>query len=774
MSSTDTAASTTDTAYNWDGREHSYVPGDDWQERVDERLRFFSGSDPNLDPVTYEVIRNRLWTINMAHAETITRISGSPVLQALDFNMVILNARGETVMGAPFAQQLSSGAPLLVRYLMEEFADDPGILDGDIFVGNDPWIGANHQMDVLAAMPVFHEGELLAWVCNACHEIDLGGMVPGGWPQNSPDVFHDPVLFAPFKLVDQGVLRKDLARMYQRWSRFPDVLALDLRAQLSGCTFTRRELLDVRDRFGAATLRSAMDRVVESAQRAFVEKMSRIPDGRWTEVRYIDEAMPGDRRNYRLQTTVEKRGDRLIVENAGTDPQIEGPIGITYASFMGAVMAVQAITVLSDQMFSLGGAERQVDLRPTPGLLSCIDHPSSVSGGVVNVLTQEHLLMNIMGRMMVADPELKRDVISGGPEWTMVVLVGENDRGQLIGTALTDALAQGSGARSFKDGIDTSAPAWSPMMALMNVEMIEQFFPIVYLYRRELVDGGGAGRWRGGTGMDFSFFSHRARALEAITNVGGTGVSTPSGTGLFGGYASPTAQVRVAKGTNLAAWFAERRLPGDISALSAQEEFRLRCKSNGTHLLPGDVVESRFAGGAGYGDPLRREPERVGRDVENEYVSLASAHDIYGVVVNEAGTVDAAGTTARRTTLLAERAGWGRADELPHDPAPEPSPPTGEPPRPVHENVVSRDGDGQRVLACADCDTVLSDHRDNYMAGCLVHEAPITAIPLVQDPAYFLDDVMVLRQFCCPGCQVLLATQTLRASEPLIPEMLLA
>src|ERR1700683_5421042 len=135
----------------WDGRLHSYRAAPDWLDRVSAELPLFQEIDEQLDPVTFEVIRNRLWTINIAHGEAMTRISGSPTFQALDFNMCIMTETAEIAMNAPFLQSLAPGSPMAIRYVMENFSGDPGIHEGDVFIGNDPWVGAAHQMDVLVA-----------------------------------------------------------------------------------------------------------------------------------------------------------------------------------------------------------------------------------------------------------------------------------------------------------------------------------------------------------------------------------------------------------------------------------------------------------------------------------------------------------------------------------------------------------------------------------------------------------------------------------------------
>ncbi|WP_198351280.1 hydantoinase B/oxoprolinase family protein [Flavisphingomonas formosensis] len=757
----------------WDGRIHSYRPAHDWLGRVASKLELDSDAVAELDPITFEVIRNRLWTINLAHGETLTRISGSPVFQALDFNMCIMTERGEIAMNAPYLQCLVAGAPLAIRFIMEKFSADPGIEDGDIFLATDPWIGAVHQMDVLIASPVFIDGRLFAWVTNAGHQYDRGGITPGGWPQNAPDVYSDPTIFRPFKIVERGVVRRDLEEMYLRQSRVPDLLALDLRAQIAGCRFAVQQMRELCDQFGPDVVKATMRRVLDNAQLSMQDKLRRIPDGRWSEVRYFDELMPGHRDTYRMQVNITKEGDRIIIDNEGTDRQVSGPLNFVYAAFSGQFLGVVAVTMLYEQMFSIGGAERQIDFCPTPGLLTCADYPAAVSGGVQNVVIHTNAFMNVIARMLACDPELKSDVLASGAGFPLLVLAGSDDRGNYFGTGLMDAVSTGSGGRSTRDGVDTGGATWSPLMKMINVEDTEQFYPILYLYRQELEDSGGAGRYRGGVGMKFAFTPYRAREISAITNTGGQIASTFSAMGLFGGLPSPTCHNIVRKGTNLTEMFAARRMPAAIAELSSTQDILLRGKSNGTPLEPGDVMESTFCGGGGYGDPLLREAEMVARDVLLGYVSVDVARDVYGTVLRADGAPDVAATRSLRSAIRAERSRWRPAGAT-SDCERRPNGftrATGAPPASVHEYIVARDEGDQRVLACAHCSHVLSDYAGNYKEGLLEHSGPVTQIPGVKDPVVFLDEEMRFRRYCCPGCQTLMTMDVVRADEPVLCDM---
>ena len=756
-------------AGDWNGLRHSYRPRPGWKDRVSARVCFHTQRDEAIDPITFEVIRQKLWTINIAHGETITRVSGSPVLATLDFNMSILTEDAEVVLNAPYVQFLNAGAPLGIRYILENYSDRPGIDEGDIFCCNDPWIGACHQMDVLFAAPIFVDGALFGWIANAGHQYDLGGIVPGGWPQNAEDVYSDPIVLPPFKLVERGEMRRDLEALYLRQSRVPDMVALDLRAQVAGAVFARNQIVALCDKFGAGTVKAAMRRMLDEAQEAFRKKLALIPDGVWSETRYIDEALPGNRTAQRTQLTITKHGDRIRVDNAGTDAETPGTNGIPFTTWSGSVTGIISVAMLYEQLFAYGGSERQIDYAPSPGLLTCVDHPTATSGGILQAVTMMNAVQSILSRMMACDETLKPDLVAPCAEFLLPVLVGFDDRDKYFGQAILDSFACGSGARSFGDGVDTSGPTYSPLSMILNVELIEQWYPILYLYRKEDRDSGGAGRWRGGNGLRCAITPYRAKSISIVTNTGGQGVTTQNAPGLFGGYPSPAGHYSIRRKTNLRRLIQSCIMPDDIDALEAEETLRLRAKSNGTSLGPGDVFEVRIGGGGGYADPLERDTALVVRDVVQGAVSVGAAEAVYGVIMTGSDDADLQATADRRAGLLRERASWPAADDASTRYAP--VVPPGESARFVHEYVaVSQQGDSA-VLACARCGHAFCRHGGNYKAGALMKSEPVTGIPSAQDPTFFLDDSFVFRRFCCPGCFVQIATEVARADEPSFLEM---
>jgi N-methylhydantoinase B len=338
---------------------------------------------------------------------------------------------------------------------------------------------------------------------------------------------------------------------------------------------------------------------------------------------------------------------------------------------------------------------------------------------------------------------------------------------------MLDVYGAGSGARSFSDGVNTSGPTWSPLTFLLSVESVEQWYPLLYLYRHELVDSAGAGRWRGGVGYCFAWMPFRAQSMALVDFSGGMANSSYSGAGIFGGYPSPACRLVVSKDTDVLEQFAAQRMPRSVEELHSSERVFLAGKANAVPMETTDVCEGTTCGGGGFGDPLGREPERVARDVAAGYVSVEGAGDVYGVVVGADGAVDAQATEARRRELLAERAAW--------PPAPAPgfgtaTDATGEPELAVHQYLASRDLDGRRVLACRECGHAVCDAADDYKAHLLMDTTTVAAIPGGSgvEPSHFIDEPVEFRRFCCPGCQVLMCTEVVIEGEPVTAELRLA
>ncbi len=376
------------------------------------------------------------------------------------------------------------------------------------------------------------------------------------------------------------------------------------------------------------------------------------------------------------------------------------------------------------------------------------------------------LANQVVGKMLLASPSLRDEVfaVCGASVFPLSAIAGIDAEGQAFGTAFLDPMAGAIGAFGHRDGIDTGGVHWEPKSIMGNVEEQEQTFPILYLYRRELADSGGAGRFRGGNGAAFAMVPHGVASIMHAPSAAGCAV--PTGAGLAGGYPACTNAFRLVAASDVRARFAAGEMPAGMDELNGHE-VAVGPKERGLVQQADDVWEVRWTAGGGYGDPHERTPAAVLDDVREGRVTADWARAAYGVCLltdNNAVAIDEDATMASRAARRAARLG----------------------PAPV---IVVRDGTGQTTLGvsdvlelagdgadrrwrCARCQTLLGMAKDNYKAGAIVEESEITAAnPHIAPPARLVDAPLVLRHYHCPGCAVTLETEIALAGDPLFHDI---
>ena len=311
-------ATDVDQAIKWNGDVYPYVAPAELD--IDDSLELHTEADEAVDPVTYEVLRHALWNVNVEHGESIIRTSGSPICAyGHDFNPAILDEEGGYVFFGKYNLYLAVSSATAVKWTLEYRSQNPGIHEGDMFLTNDPWIGTTHQPDVVIACPIFVEGKLFCWVSNTLHQWDLGGTAPGGFNPMAVDVFWEVPCYPPIKIIEGGEIRRDVEELYTRNSRLPELVALDLRSQVTGCNVARERILRLVERYGAATVKATMRKVQSDSAAAFARRVQTIPDGTWSEEGWMEVKLPGDRGLYknRVELTKTRRQADLLQPRVG-------------------------------------------------------------------------------------------------------------------------------------------------------------------------------------------------------------------------------------------------------------------------------------------------------------------------------------------------------------------------------------------------------------------------------------------------------------------------
>jgi N-methylhydantoinase B len=741
----------------WRSLAEGYLPSGSLE--IEGGLALHDELDEEIDTVTYEVIRSRLWAINQDHMHTIRRISGSGVtVYAWDFSVSIQTEDGDGVVFGPGILFFAGCADLVVKWTLEHRSGNVGIGPGDIFAQCDPWVGTNHQMDAALYAPIFVDGKLFCWVYNCVHQQEVGGVEPGGFVQQARDTYWEASTFPPVKLVENGVWREDLVDAWIRRSRLPQLNHLELKSQVAGVEFARARMEDTIATYGAKTVKGVMRRMISNTEAAVRTRLRTVPDGTWRDVRLCAGALPGDRKLYRLELAITKDGDRLIFDNEGTDPSV-GSFNTTPGVWRATLLHVALPLLAWDQYLCGAGVLKCMEFRPSLGAMTSARHPAacSTSLGTTNSVTQAQYLLS---KMLGASDELRRSMLGSSALHTQTYtqMFGIGRDGAPYANFPFDGIGGGSGACSFRDGVDHGGGLISTLLRIGNAEEWERVIPFLYLYRRELATSGGHGRWRGGTslvtawtgwGTEESFIASGGM-MQAATLGGALSGGLPGSAGMF--WSAEDTRVRELLGAG--SW---PSTPAELRAMAPDGDLP-PAKKFDNPLRDDDVFEVVPPLAAGHGDPLLRDPALVARDVARGRLSAADAERLYGVAIDGSGRADPAPRERLREERLAELVRRperrGTAD----------SPALGR----AIETVAVHHVHGTPHLCCAECREILGTYDDGYREGCGWLETSLASI----DPALFLDattqldEALVLRHSVCPGCAAFLDADICRPGDP--------
>ena len=721
-----------------------------------------------VDVVTFEVLRHRLWEINDEMALLMGRISGAPsVYESGDFNTAILTPEGRGLYAGVYVIRQASALDIVVQKVIEVFGDD--IHDGDAFMTNDPWFGALHAMDTAVVVPIFWEGELVAWTGVVVHELDVGGSRPGSWTVGARDAYQEVMLIPPVKMVDQGKMRTDVEAMFLRNTRTPAINALNLRAKIVAQNMTGDRLRAIIEEYGKDTFLAVQEQILDYVRRSIRQRIAGLPDGTWYANALLDHSgLVNDM--YRLKLALTKRGDRLTFDFTGTEEQVPGSINCAYSGLIGGILQVLFPLLCFDLPWSHGAVMDCIDIVSEEGTINNAIFPAGTSMATVNACQSTgNLIWEAMARMYgCGGDELREEVIGlGYGGVNMAVIAGKRADDSVFVNMFTDSVG-GGGGRSFGDGIDTCGNFIAPAYAIPNIERTESLHPLMCVYRREREETAGAGTWRGGVGIEYMFIPYGTEhPMEAVYF--STGCSHMETKGVAGGLPGSIQRNVVARDIAIGDEFAAGRIPTSLGELTPAETDIVAAKDV-RWLNPGDAWICFCTGGGGYGDPLGREPSRVAADVRRGLCTADEARRLYGVVLGAGGEAGADATQAARQHVRQARLDSGR-------------PPAANPPAGLDFNgderlrvgsiLAVRDTAAGPVLGCRECGHAFGPAGDDPRQYAVIVETPIAELSPVND---FADGSgVVLHQYCCAGCGTLFSTDLHRSGEdPLMPEMHLA
>ena len=595
-----------------------------------------------LNSVTFEVLRNRLVAITEEMRIALQSVSGSPtVTEASDFFTGLYLPDGSP---ASMGFQVSFQAPVCTTVIKHITGKpDLKINDGDMFVGNDPFIGALHQNDVQMLGPIYAGGQIIAWAGVQAHQTDVGGMDFASWCPKAKDVYQEGFRIPCVKLVDKGEVREDVLEMILTASRLPDQLGLDIRAFIATINVARSRFAEIAGRYGADVITQAMHRMIESSEAKMRARLRELPDGEFHASDFLEHDGHTNAL-YKIDLKLTKGGDKLTLDFSGSSKQAPGFVNATRAGLRGGV-AGGILPILGWDMQWNQGALSPVEIVAPDGLICTAQFPAPVGAATVEAIWVVcNTTTQALNKLLATSAKYRHRVqaITDGCMATFN-LGGVNQYGEPFGLHLMDPICGGGGAFASKDGVNGGGPITSPVSSVADIERNEQVSPLFYLYRRLATDTAGAGKYRGGLSGEVALTLGGIERAHALIMTHGAEV--PNDAGLGGGW--PGSTVEQSMGRNA--------IKKGRPAKGGKWE-RFGPKPGLMVMTNRDIFAVSWQGGGGWGDPLDRDPAAVEKDVARGAVSAAAARKIYGVVL-KSGRADAKATATLRQKIRQQRVG---------------------------------------------------------------------------------------------------------------------
>ncbi len=567
-----------------------------------------------IDPVSLDIIENALRNARIEMDATLVRTAMSPgIREQGDAFPLIADHLGRMIVG-----QFGS----FIGGFLEGY--DGTLEDGDMIFLSDPYsVGGaiSHCNDWLVLLPVFKDGRLLAYTAMFGHQSDIGGKVPGSMPIDATNIFQEGVRIPPVKIYKQGVYNEDLVKLVLHQSRTPAWCAADLNALIASCRVAARRVIEMSERFGVDTYVSATQELLARNHRAMKTLLAQaISEEPVSFEDYIcDDGMGYG--PYKLKCTMWRDGDKVILDFDGTDPQSQASINFLlnenmFKMFFGIYM----IMVFDPQILFNDGFYDLIEVRIPDGSLLKPRYPAALSGRTHALGRIFDILGGLLGQKT---PEfLNAAGFSSSPH---LFYAGTDKKGEWF--QLFQIGFGGIPGRPMGDGPDGHS-LWPGFTNVPN-EFLERYFPLVIERYETVPDSGGAGLHRGGNGIIMTY-----RFLEpGVIAIHDDRWFVPPW-GVNGGKPGARARKILEK-------------PDGSQTIVGN-------KVEDVHVEAGDVLHFITWGGGGWGDPLERAPELVGREIRQGLVTSEGAK-AYGVVADGAGVVDAAATEALRAEMRGAR-----------------------------------------------------------------------------------------------------------------------
>ncbi|MBX3263642.1 MAG: hydantoinase B/oxoprolinase family protein [Labilithrix sp.] len=584
----------------------------------------------------YEIGVQRTADILDEGYEVFMRSCRSSMGIAGDSIVAIFNAAGDLVNASAGTYLHAVIPPIVIKYILSRYRENPGIEDGDIWYTNDALYGGIHNPDQVAIVPVFYDAELIGWTAALSHTTETGAKEPGGMPLSATSRFDEGMNLPPTKIGKNFRLNEDIIELFAAFGiRAEQMVTVDLKARATAADRVRTRLVEMCDREGVDFVRGLFRKMLMEAESGARRRLRAWPDGVYRCVNFSDAAglERGLIRNCAM--TMTKKGDTLLVDFSGTSPENLSSYNAHPQAVVGHLANYIYEYVFHDLPIS-SATFQPIDFVFPEG--SCLSPtPRAATSNSVMICTGAmSAIANCIGRARFATSEWRQVTASMGNGGNASVIAGLSQWNVPFADMLAYPInTEGQGARACCDGMNAYGFPWCAFGRAPDVESMENEFPMLVPFSQHWPDSGGHGKFRGGVGTAQFWSAHHVPMVFFMSIADNSTIQTPQP--LFGGYAPPTVPGVTLKGVNVTELVGKLgSTPLDFKSLIEGKYGELVAEPYGRSVRPVGEEQTLTiglsTGGAGYGDPLERDPRDVERDLVAGLVSEWSATHVYKVV----------------------------------------------------------------------------------------------------------------------------------------------
>jgi N-methylhydantoinase B len=554
-----------------------------------------------VDVILAEIIRNRLVATTEEMAKTLIRTAFNPLLyEVQDFGIVILSETGDMWAETPGVIVFSQGFPEAVRAGVRRWGGR--FADGDVLAVNDPFETGTHISDTNIYMPVFFQGELVAFTGAAAHWADIGGQHPGGWSPDTTELYQEGLCFRHQKLVVGGVKNQDLWDLIADNVRVPGIVTGDLEAQIAACRQGAERIRALCGKYGVRTIRDCMSHVIAQTDRAMRAAIAQLPDGKYSASIRLDSDGVQSEGEFRVFLEVTVRDDGIHLSMNGTSPAARGPVNLPAVGAKGILAsALKGILMPFDPCNA--GHVKCLEFELPEGSLVAPLRPAPTDSYGYLVVCLIELMFRCFARIAPGRCP------AGGYQLTGAAFARSDARegGAFV---MQDPVHGGNGALCDADG-ETNQLVGNGDLPNAPVEITETRYPIRVEQLALTPEVAGTGTFRGGMGVtkDYRLLANGVY-LSFITE----NTIDPTSIGVNGGSNGKPGLMIVN--------------PDGASPVVVTKRVPAMGPYNS-----GTAVRTTTGGGGGWGPARHRDPERVLMDVRNGFLRPEEAPAVYAVAL---------------------------------------------------------------------------------------------------------------------------------------------